>query len=422
MTLFGNAIYILPWLIIMKAKLTKLSPAQLPKGFITAGVACGLKNTGAEDLALIYSEDEAVIAGAFTSNRVAAAPVKLSRLVAASGLCRAVIANSGCANAATGERGDRDAGRMADRTAQSLGLDPARVAVASTGRIGRYLPIEKIERGIEKLAAAIRSGGNASAAEAIMTTDTRPKEIALEFEIEGAAVRLWGIAKGAGMIYPKMRVAGPPSATMFCFLLTDLEVEAGFLRGALAAALEQSFNRITVDGDTSTNDTVILLANGRSGVKAEPGTGGAKVFRAALDRATRELAWMIVVDGEGASKFVAVEVAGAANDEDARLAAAAVANSPLFKCALYGETPNWGRLLAALGYSGAAIDEEKISVSLGELEVVRSGLVVDLPPGRAEEGLRTERISLKVDLGLGRGRDVYYTCDLTPGYVEINKE
>ncbi len=406
----------------MEIDLKSLVPPRLPRGFRAAGVGCGLKKTGAPDLALLYSEDEAAIAGAFTTNRVSAAPVKLSREVAASGRCRAVIANSGCANAATGERGSADARKMAGWTAQSLGIDPALVAVASTGRIGRYLPIEQIERGIEELAAAVRSGGNGSAAAAIMTTDTRPKEIALEFGIGGAAVRLWGIAKGAGMIYPKMRVAGPPQATMFCFLLTDLAAEAAFLRAALAASLEQSFNRITVDGDTSTNDTVILLANGRSGVKAEPGKSGAEIFRAALDRATRELAWMIVADGEGASKFVAVEVAGAASDGDARRAAAAVANSPLFKCALYGETPNWGRLLAALGYSGAVIDEEKISVFLGELEVVRSGLVVDLPPGRAEEGLRAGRISLQVDLGLGKGRDVYYTCDLTPGYVEINRE
>jgi glutamate N-acetyltransferase / amino-acid N-acetyltransferase len=406
----------------MESRITSLDPPRLPKGFVAAGTACGIKKGEGPDIALLYSETEAAVAGAFTSNRVAAAPVKLSRRVTASGRCRAVIANSGCANAATGARGESDARRMAARTAQSLGIDPGLVAVASTGRIGLYLPIEKLERGIEELAEAIRSGGNAAAAEAIMTTDTHLKEIAFEFEIAGIPARIWGVAKGAGMIYPRMRVAGLPHATMFCFLLTDLEAEAGFLREALAAALEGSFNRITVDGDTSTNDTVILLANGRAGVKVEPGTAGAAVFREVLDRATRELAWMIVADGEGAGKFVAIEVAGAETDEDARLAAAAVANSPLFKCALYGETPNWGRLLAALGYSGAALREEKISVSLGEIEVVHSGQLVELPPGLAEEQLRREKIFLKVDLGLGEGRDIYYTCDLTPRYVEINKE
>ncbi len=406
----------------METKLTRMNPPRLPRGFIAAGGSCGVKKGGGPDLALLYSESEAAIAASFTTNRVAAAPVRLSREVAAAGRCRAVIANSGCANAATGEQGMEDARRMAEKTAAALELDPALVAVASTGRIGRFLPIDRIEQGIDELAAVIRKGGNEFAPAAIMTTDTHPKEIAYDFEVEGRPVRIWGIAKGAGMLYPKMKVAGPPQATMFCFLLTDLEAEADFLRTALAAALEQSFNRITVDADTSTNDTVILLANGRSGVKAGPGASGAAAFREALDRITRELAWMIVADGEGAGKFVAIEVTGAASDDDARRAAAAVANSPLFKCALYGENPNWGRLLAALGYSGAELAEGKIAVWAGDLEVVRGGLLVEVEPGRAEEELRRERISLRVDLGLGEGRDVYYTCDFTPEYVEINKE
>ncbi len=405
----------------MKKELSIVSPELFPKGFITAGTACGVKKSGDPDLVLLYSESEAAVAAAFTSNRVAAAPVRLSREVAGSGRCRAVIANSGCANAATGERGEADARRMAERTARSLGIDPALVAVASTGRIGTCLPIDRIEEGIETLAGLIREGGNSAAAAAIMTTDTRPKEIAREFEIGGRTARIWGIAKGAGMIYPRMRVAGEPHATMFCFLLTDLGADPGLLRSALAAALEESFNRITVDGDTSTNDTVILLANGASGVRAEPGTEGEKTFREILARVSRELAWMIVADGEGAKKFVSIEVGGAKTGEDARRAAAAAANSLLFKCALYGECPNWGRLLAALGYSGAEIAEDRISVSLGDLEVVRGGLILDLAPGRAEDELRGKRINLRVDLGLGEERDVYYTCDISPEYVEINK-
>ncbi len=404
----------------MKKELSIVSP-ELPEGFVAAGTACGVKKSGHPDLALLYSETEAAVAAAFTSNRVAAAPVRLSRQVAGTGRCRAVIANSGCANAATGERGEGDARRMAEATARLLGIDPGLVAVASTGRIGTYLPIDRIEAGIEDLAGLIRSGGNSAAAEAIMTTDTRPKETAREFAVGGRTARIWGIAKGAGMIYPRMRVAGEPHATMFCFLLTDLGAEPGLLRSALSAALERSFNRITVDGDTSTNDTVILLANGASGVRAEPGSEGEAAFRENLSRISRELAWMIVADGEGAGKFVSIEVGGAKTAGDARRAAAAVANSLLFKCALYGGTPNWGRLLAALGYSGAEIAEDRISVSLGDLEVVRAGLILDPAPERAGEELRGKRIDLRVDLGLGEGRDVYYTCDISPEYVEINR-
>ncbi len=395
---------------------------ELPAGFRAAGTACGIKAAGKKDLAMIYSESETAAAGAFTSNRVTAPPVTVSRTVLARGRCRAIVANSGCANAATGKRGLRDAEEMGHLAAEALGVSAAETAVASTGRIGRFLPLDKIEPGIRELGRIIRDGGNAAAAEAIMTTDTFPKEIALELRVEGKAALLWGIAKGAGMIYPRMRVVTPPHATMFSFLATDLAVEAPLLRESLARSLAQSFNRITVDGDTSTNDTVLLLANGRSGVTIAAGTPSAARFQEALDHLTRELAWMIVRDGEGAGKFIGIEVRGALTASDARRAAEAVGNSLLFKCALHGETPNWGRLLAALGYSGAEIDEERMAVSLGEIEIIREGLHLEADPGLVADALKKKELWFLIDLHLGEGRDVCYTCDITPDYVKINKE
>ncbi|MFH1037741.1 MAG: bifunctional glutamate N-acetyltransferase/amino-acid acetyltransferase ArgJ [PVC group bacterium] len=403
-------------------KIRRLEPPALPAGFLSAGAACGIKPDGGPDLAMIYSDAETAAAGSFTSSRVSAAPVKLSRTVVSRGRCRAVIANSGCANAATGDRGMRDAERMARLTTEVLGLDSGEVAVASTGRIGRFLPMGRIETGIRDLGAIIREGGNGDAARAVMTTDTVPKEIALELRVEGKVARLWGIAKGAGMIYPRMRVEGAPLATMLSFLATDLAAGPPLLRDALDRSLSRSFNRITVDGDTSTNDTVILMANGRSGAVIEAGAPSAGLFQEALDRLTRELAWMIVADGEGAGKFVEIDVRGALTADDARRAAEAVGNSLLFKCALHGETPNWGRLLAALGYSGAAVEEGRIAVSLGRVEVVRGGLLTEANDEMVSQELKKHRLSFRIDLGLGEGWDVCYTCDITPRYVEINKE
>ena len=406
----------------MQRNIKKLKTPELPLGFRVAGIASGIKATGKPDMAMIFSEADATAAGAFTTNRVAAAPVWLGKKVMAGGSCRAIVVNSGCANACTGSQGEADAIRMADLTARALGINPGLVAVCSTGRIGKFLPMEKIEEGIAGLAEIIRSGGNDSAAEAIMTTDTHPKQAAVEFEIAGRVVRIWGITKGAGMIYPRMSVNGIPHATMLAFLATDLGVDAGLLRSALSRSLSQSFNRITVDGDTSTNDTVILMANGESKSRIESGTEEVQVFQEALDSVTGELARMIAADGEGATRLIKIDVRSASSREDARLAAAAVANSLLFKCALYGETPNWGRLLAALGYSGAEIDAEKITVSLGGIEIIRNGLLAEAAPADVSEKLTAESLVFLIDLGVGDGCDFYYTCDISPEYVEINKE
>ncbi len=392
-----------------------------PEGFVAAGLGCGIKKDGKSDLALIYSERVAFAAGSFTTNRVQAAPVKLSRSNLRGGCLRAVVVNSGSANACTGKRGEEDALQMALVTALELGIKPELVAVCSTGRIGIPLPIEKIEEGIRGLAGAIKAGGNSEAPEAILTTDTCSKVIALEFELDGVPVRIGGMAKGAGMIEPKMEVEPLKEATMLAFITTDAGVESGVLGEALTEALEQSFNRLTIDGDTSTNDTVIMMANGASGVEVGPTGPAREVFQAALDHVARELAKMIATDGEGATKFIEIEVRSAATSEDARRAASAVANSNLFKSALWGATPNWGRLMAALGYSGAEFDESKVRVCLDGLEVIGGGLIKDLPEEEVRKKLEKKELKITIELGGGEASEVYYTCDLTPEYVEINK-
>jgi len=405
----------------MNEMIRRIDPPEMPVGFRSAGVACGIKANGENDLALMYSELEASAAGAFTTSKVNAAPVRLSKKILAGGRCRAIIVNSGCANACTGSEGEADAVEMARLAAESIGIESGLVSVSSTGRIGYRLPMEKIEKGIRFLAESIRAGGNKNAARAIMTTDTHPKEVGIELEVMGKKARFWGIAKGAGMIYPQMRVDGVPHATMLVFLATDLEVKPDFLKSALDLALDQSFNRITVDGDTSTNDTVIMLANGASGVRINFATPEAELFQVALDYITRELALMIVADGEGANKLIKIEVRSASTRNDAKTAAAAVANSLLLKCAIYGETPNWGRLLAALGYSGAEIEESKINVSLDGVEIIRNGLLTEIPKRIIADKMKESRLNIIIDLGLGDEDDLYYTCDISPEYVDINK-
>ena len=393
-----------------------------PQGFLAAGISCGIKKKGVRDLAMIFSPRPSTAAGSFTTNRVQAAPVKLDRERLKKGWLQAVVVNSGAANACTGRRGYADAEATALHAARALRIDPSLVAVCSTGKIGIYLPMDRIRRGVGKLAGIVKRGGNPYAARAIMTTDTRPKEAAVEFTVGGKTVRVGGMAKGAGMICPRMVVAGAGQATMLAFLATDAAVSAPRLRAALRRSLPRSFNRITVDADRSTNDTVILMAGGESGVRI-PATGAlAELFDAAVAAVAGALARMIAADGEGATKFIAITVKGARRPADAYRAGMAAANSPLFKSTLYGETPNWGRLMSALGASGAFLREEKVRAWLGKVKIIDRGRLVPSPRGAVRAEIRKKELGFIVDLGLGNAAETVYTCDLSPEYVEINKE
>ncbi len=385
-----------------------------PRGYLASSAACGIKKSRRRDLALLFTETPASWAAVLTTNRAPAAPVLLARERLRRRLpLQAVIINSGNANAATGSEGMRNARKVVARTAALLNIPPSAVLPSSTGIIGVQLPVERIEEGLPSLVAALSRRGGRAAAEGIMTTDTRRKETAVEVELSGGKVRVGGMAKGAGMIHPRM-------ATMLAFIATDAAVETAVLRKALRESVEGSFNRISIDGDRSTNDTALVMANGASGVAAGS-RSDRELFGTALQEVCRRLAEMIVRDGEGATKFVEVAVTGARSDAEALRAARAVANSSLVKTALYGHDLNWGRILAALGYSGASIDVSRISISVNGCPAVRQGVAVDPGEGRdARLQMRRRDLKLSIDLGLGRGRDRMLTCDLTIDYVKEN--
>ena len=417
-----------------------------PRGFKAAAVFCDIKRIGTgkgsekgqkDDLALIVSDIPAAVAGMFTTNQVCAAPVKVSARNAARKFARAIVVNSGNANACTGARGMADAETMTKLTAQGLGIEAREVLVCSTGRIGVPMPMANVKRGIADAARQLSASRSSArqVAEAIMTSDTRRKEIAVEFDLGGARVRLGGICKGAGMIQPGMsRTGRGPAAglhaTMLGFLTTDLAVEPDYLKDALERAVAQSFNRITVDGDMSTNDTVLVLANGRAGNRTLDKSSPVQdrtAFQCAIDFATLELAKMIVRDGEGGTRFIALRVHGARTAEDAEAVARAVANSTLVKTSWFGGDPNWGRILCAMGYSNARVDEAKVDVGYsgpGKSKVtfaVRHG-----QPTRV--GLQTlgaivgkPEFDIHLFLNAGRHDCVLYTSDLTEEYVEFNK-
>jgi len=384
-------------------------------GFAAAGLAAGIKKNGRKDLGLIFCERPAAVAGLFTRNRVQAAPVRLDRERIPRGRCRAVIVNSGNANCCTGEEGDRRARRMARAAAQALGVAEEEVLVASTGVIGEPLPIDCIEQAAPALAAALRPEGIADFAEAILTTDRVPKGVSVERETASGRFRLTGVVKGAGMIRPDL-------ATLLCFLLTDLAAEAEALRPLLAEGAARSFNRITVDGDTSTNDTVLLLASGASGVGlAAPGVREA--FREALGEVMERLARWVVRDAEGANKVVDIVVRGAASEADARRIAEAVAHSPLVKTALFGEDANWGRILAAAGRSGAEFDPAAVNLYVGPVQIVAGGAGCGKEAeAAATEVLRAEAFPIVIELGRGPGTASLVTCDLSIDYVKINAD
>jgi glutamate N-acetyltransferase/amino-acid N-acetyltransferase len=379
-----------------------------PRGFRTAGIAAGIKSRGKKDMALIVSDKPATAVATFTTNQVKAAPVKLNMRHIKSGRACAIIVNSGNANACTGRIGMIHAEAMAAAVARRIGCRDRGVLVCSTGRIGVLMPIVKVEAGIKKLLGILSPTGGHSAAEAIMTTDTFPKEIAVRVTAGGNTIHIGGIAKGAGMIQPNM-------ATMLSFITTDAALSRAEAQRALTAAVNQSFNRISVDGDMSTNDTVILLANGMAGRVPLP------KFQEALNFVCLELAKMIVRDGEGVSKFVMINVHGAASDRDAEIAGRAVANSVLVKTSWCGGDPNWGRILDALGYSRAKVREELVDIAYNGVKAVRNGLATKAPVAKVKKIVAQPTFTIDIHLHLGRGRCTMHTCDLTEKYVELNK-
>jgi glutamate N-acetyltransferase / amino-acid N-acetyltransferase len=384
-------------------------------GFQAAGLAAGIKKNGRHDLGLIVSDRPATVAGVFTRNRVQAAPVQVCRERVRAGTCRAVIANSGNANCCTGEPGYADALRMARAVAQALNAPEEQVLVASTGVIGEPLPVERVEQAVPALAQRLSPGGLPDFAQAIMTTDRVPKGLSRQGTIDGATFTLTGVVKGAGMIRPDV-------ATMLCFIVTDAAVKAGDLQGALTAGADRSFNCITVDGDTSTNDTILLMASGASGAVIESPASKA-AFQTVLDDLMLGLAKWVVKDAEGSNKLVEITVRGAHSDADARRVAETVAHSPLVKTALFGEDANWGRILAAAGRSGAMLDPDKVDIFIGPVRVVAagSGCGKDVE-AQATKVLKQDEFGITIDLGLGKGRAVMYTCDFSIDYVKINAD
>lgn len=393
----------------MKTTFTKIKGSiTAPRGYRAAGISAGIKPSGRKDMALIVSDVPAVVAAVFTTNKVKAAPVLVSQQHARGGAGRAIIANSGNANACTGEDGIFHAKVMAEAVARRIGAPARQVFVCSTGRIGVKLPIVKVQAGIKKLLGALQPKGGHAAAEAIMTSDTFPKEVAVAVHHGGRTIHIGGVAKGAGMIQPNM-------ATMLSFITTDAAVSRTALQKALKVAVNQSFNRISIDGDMSTNDTVIALANGLAG------SVPLAKFQEALNFVCLELAKLIVRDGEGVSKFVTINVTGAVNDRDAEIAARSVGNSVLVKTSWCGGDPNWGRLMDSLGYSRAHVVAEKIDISYEGLFAVRGGMPTKTPMAKLRAIVGKPDFTIDINLRLGKGHCTLYTCDLTEKYVELNK-
>lgn len=383
-----------------------------PRGFLASGLACGLKKSGKPDLALVYSDPIATGAAVFTTNRVKAAPVLVSQEHLAHPKKRAVIINSANANACVGPRGREDTLTIARNLADLFDTTPAELFLASTGVIGVPLPVPPILAALPTLKANLSTAGGTDAARAIMTTDTFPKEYAVAYQEDGREIRIGGMTKGSGMIEPNM-------ATMLAVITTDAPIGQDLLQQTLRAVVDRTFNRITVDGDTSTNDSVFLLANGAAG--GPPITGGPALaaFTAALEEVCRHLAWLIVKDGEGATKFITVKVTGARTEQEAETAARAVANSPLVKTAFYGEDANWGRILAAVGYAGIDFSPDQTRIRLGDL-LVYDGTGLAFDEEAAKKILQEKEVTTEIHLNQGGATATIWTCDLSPEYVRIN--
>jgi glutamate N-acetyltransferase / amino-acid N-acetyltransferase len=389
---------------------------RLPKGFLGSGIRAGLRKKR-PDLALIVAEDGANAAAVFTKNRFQAAPVTLSKasLAKSGGRVKAAVINAGCANAITGKEGTDAAKRVRARAAELLGCNLDEIFLASTGVIGVVLPDKKIREALPDSVSRLSATGVDAVSQAILTTDVGPKVAQATFTVDGKRGRIVGIAKGAGMIHPNM-------ATMLGFVTTDAAASPAFLKTALKEAVDESFNVVSVDGDTSTNDTVLLMASGKLGNKELTSAKEAADFQRALTQVCRDLAWMIVRDGEGATRVMEIEVRGAKNDREARLAAHAIGTSPLVKTALHGGDPNWGRILAAVGRSGARFNVKKVSMSAGPVQLVKDGSPAVYQEKDAAKVFARERVPLTINLGSGSGRAVLLASDFGHDYISVNTD
>lgn len=387
----------------------------LPKGFQASGVASGIKKNGKKDLGLIFSRAPARVAAVFTKNRGQAAPVLLDKERIRRGVCRAIVVNSGNANCCTGDQGIRDAKTIAAFVASGLGLSEELVLVSSTGVIGEPMPIDKIEVAVPDLIELLSTDGVLNFARSIMTTDTLPKVVTRQGQLDDQTFTVTGIAKGSGMIRPDM-------ATLLCFICTDAEVATDLLQNILFAETEQSFNRITIDGDTSTNDMVLIMANGLSNIKIEH-PKQKKCFQRTLNEVMITLAKELVKDGEGATKFIEIEVKSAGSDHDAHQIADTVANSSLVKTAFFGEDANWGRIIAAVGRAGVPVEPAMIDIYFDDVMMVKKGLGC----GKAAETavtkvLKKNQFSISIDIHMGNCRATVFTCDFSTDYVKINAD
>ena len=386
------------------------------KGFTAAGVKAGIKKSGNLDVAVIYTKTKAAVAGTFTQNKVAAAPVYVSKEVVATGTAHAIVANAGCANACTGQQGLDDAHKMAQIAADELGVNADDVIVGSTGVIGVNLPMDKLEAGIKDAVANLSTDGSDNAGRAIITTDTHSKSVTCEFELSGKTVRMGAIAKGSGMIRPNM-------ATMLCYITTDVAIDQVLLQKAVSGCVEKSFNMISVDGDMSTNDMVIVLANGEANnAKITEENADYQIFFDKLMMLCTELAKQIAADGEGASKFLTINVKGAKSFADAKTVGMAIANSPLVKTAFFGEDPNWGRVICAVGYSGADMVPEKTVVKFGGITIFANGTGATYDEKALAHVMKEKDIVIDIELNMGQEDATVWSCDLSYEYVKINGE
>jgi glutamate N-acetyltransferase / amino-acid N-acetyltransferase len=384
-----------------------------PQGFRAGTTSCGIKSDSSiPDLAILASDVPCIAAGTFTTSSTRAAPVMVCQARLRSGKAQAIIVNSGNANCATGDTGLMNAYHMTELAARKLSLENELLLCSSTGIIGRQLPMEKIEAGVAAIELSSDKGNDFS--QAIMTTDTHPKRIALEFQIEGRSVRLGGVTKGAGMIYPNM-------ATMLSYLTTDAAIEHDWMQAEVLAAVQDSYNMISMDGDMSTNDTCILFANGLAGnTPINDRHPEAGTFREALRRVTQYLAREMARDGEGATKLMTVHVQGASDKKDAVKAARAITLSPLWQCALAGGDPNWGRIVAALGASGCELKQENYDIYIGDVQVMKQGMAAQYDNDAARAAMQGPEVTIGIDLHLGEGKATAWGCDLTHGYIDEN--